>query len=287
MKVQIQGPRSPPLRVSKDSHKIKKPPPHPPPKLQIQGPRLPPLRVSKDFHKIKKPPPHPPPKLQIQGPRPPPLRVSKDSHKIKKPPPHPPPKLQIQGPRPPPLRVSKDPQQQQQQQPPHQPVIIYSVSPKVIHASSASDFMSIFQRLTGSSTSSSSASYSSAEDLCLAARLASIKKTSPSERDRERANSTNTTTAMLEEEEVEVVEILGQAATHPGILSPTPATLAPIPDGFFSPLIQPQGYSLIHELSPLWHNMVMASSSGLFSAPLVSPSPSPSSMDLFNHFMDL
>ncbi|KAL4644044.1 hypothetical protein ACB092_02G134700 [Castanea dentata] len=217
--------------------------------------------------------------VQIQGPRPPPLRVSKDSHKIKKPPPHPPPKL--------PLKPFQNPYQQQPQpQQPHQPVIIYSVSPKVIHASSASDFMSIVQRLTGSSTSSSSASasYSGSGDLSPAARLASIEKTSPSERDRERANSTNTTTAMLEEEEVEVVEILGQAATHPGILSPAPATLAPIPDGFFSPLIEPQGYSLMHELSPLWHNAFMASPSGLFSAPLVSPSPS--SMDLFNHFMD-
>ena len=216
--------------------------------------------------------------VQIQGPRPPPLRVSKDSHKIKKPPPHPPPKL--------PLKPFQNPQQQQQQQQqqPHQPVIIYSVSPKVIHASSASDFMSIVQRLTGSSTSSSSASYSGAGNLSPAARLASIEKTSPSERDRERANSTNTTTAMLEEEEVEVVEIMGQAATHPGILSPAPATLAPIPDGFFSPLIEPQCYSLMHEFSPLWHNTFMASPSGLFSAPLVSPSPS--SMDLFNHFMD-
>ena len=214
--------------------------------------------------------------VQIQGPRPPPLRVSKESHKIKKPPPHPPPKL--------PLKPFQNPQQQQQQQQPHQPVIIYSVSPKVIHASSASDFMSIVQRLTGSSTSSSSASYSGAGNLSPAARLASIEKTSPSERDRERANSTNTTTAMLEEEEVEVVEIWGQPATHPGILSPAPATLAPIPDGFFSPLIEPQCYSLMHEFSPLWHNTFMASPSGLFSAPLVSPSPS--SMDLFNHFMD-
>ncbi|GMY12410.1 protein MKS1 [Fagus crenata] len=206
--------------------------------------------------------------VQLQGPRPPPLKVSKDSHKIKKPPPHPPPK--------PPLKPFQTQQQQQQYQQPNQPVIIYSVSPKVIHAT-VSDFMSIVQRLTGSSSSASS---SGAGDLSPAARLASIEKTSPSERDRDR---TNNTSAMLEEEEVEVVEILGQA-THPGILSPAPATLPPIPDGFFSPVIEPQSYSLMHELSPLWHNAFMTSPSGLFSAPLVSPSPS--SMDLFNHFLN-
>ena len=102
-----------------------------------------------------------------------------------------------------------------------------------------------------------------------AARLASIVKASPSKRDRDRADSTNTTTAMWE-----VVEILSQASTHPRILSPSPSTLLPIPDGFFSPVIEPQSYLLKHELSPLWHNVFMASTSGLFSAPLISPSPS-------------
>nr|POE67719.1 hypothetical protein CFP56_13865 [Quercus suber] len=112
-----------------------------------------------------------------------------------------------------------------------------------------------------------------------AARLASIVKASPSKRDTDRADSTNTTTAMLEEE---VVEILSNASTHPGVLSPSPSTLLPIPDGVFLPVIEPQSYLVKHELSPLWHNAFMASTSGLFSAPLISPSPS--CMDLFNLF---
>ena len=111
-----------------------------------------------------------------------------------------------------------------------------------------------------------------------AARLASIVKASPSKGDTDRADSTNTTTAMLEE----VVEILSQASTHPGILSPSPSTLLPIPDGFFSLVKEPQSFLLKHELSPLWHNPFMACTSGLFSAPLISPSPS--CMDLFNLF---
>ncbi|KAH0452546.1 hypothetical protein IEQ34_019845 [Dendrobium chrysotoxum] len=60
--------------------------------------------------------------LQLQGPRPSPLRVSKDSHKIMKP--------------------SPLPQQQRE------PVIIYTISPKVIHVEPA-NFMGLVQRLTG------------------------------------------------------------------------------------------------------------------------------------------
>ncbi|KAB1222951.1 hypothetical protein CJ030_MR2G019470 [Morella rubra] len=72
--------------------------------------------------------PHTPKKeLQFQGPRPPPLKVTKDSHKIRKPPPYPPPKQ--------PLRPSRTQHEQ------NQPVIIYSVSPKVIRAYVA-DFLS-------------------------------------------------------------------------------------------------------------------------------------------------
>ncbi|KAK1570226.1 hypothetical protein QYE76_019054 [Lolium multiflorum] len=64
--------------------------------------------------------------LQLQGPRPTPLRVHKDSHRIRKP------TAQVR-----------------------QPVIIYTVSPKVVHAHPA-EFMSVVQRLTGASSSSSS-----------------------------------------------------------------------------------------------------------------------------------
>jgi len=66
---------------------------------------------------------------QLQGPRPTPLRINKNSHKIKKPP--------------------LAPQAQ-----PRLPVIIYMVSPKIIHTT-PSEFMSLVQHLTGSSSSSS------------------------------------------------------------------------------------------------------------------------------------
>uniref|UniRef100_A0A8R7V9D9 VQ domain-containing protein n=1 Tax=Triticum urartu TaxID=4572 RepID=A0A8R7V9D9_TRIUA len=75
---------------------------------------------------------------ELQGPRPAPLRVHKDSHRIKKPP-----ASQVR-----------------------QPVIIYTVSPKVVHANPG-EFMSVVQRLTGASSSSSPA-----------ARLAAIEQAS-------------------------------------------------------------------------------------------------------------
>uniref|UniRef100_A0A0E0EGR2 VQ domain-containing protein n=1 Tax=Oryza meridionalis TaxID=40149 RepID=A0A0E0EGR2_9ORYZ len=58
---------------------------------------------------------------ELQGPRPAPLKVRKESHKIRK----------------------QEPVQQLRQ-----PVIIYTMSPKVVHANAA-DFMSVVQRLTG------------------------------------------------------------------------------------------------------------------------------------------
>ena len=68
--------------------------------------------------------------LQLQGPHhPSPLIINKNSHKIKKPPLGPQTKI-------------------------HQPVIIYTESPKIIHTT-PSEFMSLVQRLTGSSSSSS------------------------------------------------------------------------------------------------------------------------------------
>ncbi|CAL5009225.1 unnamed protein product [Urochloa decumbens] len=66
---------------------------------------------------------------ELQGPRPAPLRVRKDSHKIRKPP--------VQQVR--------------------EPVIIYTVSPKVVHAQ-PSEFMSVVQRLTGTAAAAASSS---------------------------------------------------------------------------------------------------------------------------------
>lgn len=197
-------------------------------------------------------------KVQLQGPRPPPLRVSKESHKIKKPP-LPPPAAAHQPPRPEPEEAGQE----------RQPVIIYSVSPRVIHVP-VSDFMNVVQRLTGLSSGDEQTSGSG--DVSPAARLASIEKTSPSEKERLRSGDD----AMYELEGVEV----GQ---FPGILSPAPGTLAPIAAEYFSPARDPQTASFLHDLSPYWSgNSFMGSPSGLFSASIVSPLPSPDLFSLFD-----
>ncbi|KAG0496405.1 hypothetical protein HPP92_001096 [Vanilla planifolia] len=86
--------------------------------LHVDGP----LRASDGKTILKK-------KSQLNGPRPSPLKLNKASHKIGK---HP----------------SAVPQRDQSRP----PVIIYAVSPKVIHTNPA-EFMSLVQRLTGCSSS--------------------------------------------------------------------------------------------------------------------------------------
>lgn len=183
--------------------------------------------------------------LQIQGSRPPPLSVSKDSHKIKKPPKPPAPPHQ----RPP------------EPADPPAPIVIYAVSPKIVHATVA-NFMTIVQRLTGLSSSD----FSGSGDISPAARLAATEKASP----RERAPC-NT------EGVVDIVEAGGiELGVVPGILSPAPETLPPIPAGIFSPVYEPS-IQLFHGSS------FVGSPSGLLSGPIVSPTLSP---DFFGYFWD-
>ncbi|PIN20599.1 hypothetical protein CDL12_06700 [Handroanthus impetiginosus] len=215
----------------------------------------------------------PSPRKELQGPRPAALKVNKDSHKIRKPPVAPP-----AGPphHPPPPDASLHAAEE------WQPVIIYSVSPKVIHTT-VSDFMNLVQRLTGNTTeggaSSSAGGGAGAGDLSPAARLASIERTSPRpSKEREiTANSTadnsNTSDFMCDFLEGSGVEL----GSVPGILSPAPASLPPVSPGFFSPAGDPLMMA---------YNMFIPSPSTLFSAPMVSPSPSASSYDLFNPFFD-
>ncbi|KAK1309864.1 Protein MKS1 [Acorus calamus] len=178
--------------------------------------------------------PSPRRELQLQGPRPTPLKVRKDSYQIKKPPIHPPHQPNLQ---------SHQPQPHQRRE----PIIIYAVSPKVIHASAA-DFMSLVQRLTGPSPRASASSAATDGAPSPAARLASVEHcarraaTAPSEFDAAR------------------IEFGGAA---PGILSPLPTCLPPIsPSLFLSPVAAPtsaggaDGGSLgfLHELSPMFNN---------------------------------
>ncbi|KAK4781009.1 hypothetical protein SAY87_017115 [Trapa incisa] len=208
-----------------------------------------------------RPPQHPPrlsPRKELVGPRPSPLQVSRESRKIKKPPPPPP-------------RPSQDHLHHLVALPPPenmQPVIIYSVSPKVIHVEE-SNFMSTVQRLTGLSPGPAA---TASGDVSPAARLASIERTSPTEGDR-----SGVSVSISDEDIMSILEEL-ELGQIPGILSPAPATLPPLPAAFFSPAVEPQqSTSFLQDLSPFWHSP----SSALFSAPIIF-SPHPSSVDLFN-----
>ncbi|OIW00468.1 hypothetical protein TanjilG_05818 [Lupinus angustifolius] len=191
--------------------------------------------------------------VQLQGPRPPPLRVNKESHRIRKPP------------LPPPTSHHQPP-------PDHRkPVIIYSVSPQAINVT-VNDFMNTVQRLTGPSSGNDPTLRSG--DVSPAARFASIEKTSPSEKERAHGGGDDDMTWLLEGVE------MGQ---FPGILSPPAANIPPISSGYFPAVTElQQTTSYWYDLSPFWSSSsFVMSPSGLLSAAVVSPLPSP---DLFNLF---
>ncbi|XP_019152647.1 PREDICTED: protein MKS1-like [Ipomoea nil] len=177
------------------------------------------------------------PRRELQGPRPTPLKVRKDSHKIRKPPAAP------QHPKPPP--------------PP--PVIIYTVSPKTIHAH-PSEFMALVQRLTGPDSSSVAA---------------------PSAPFHHNFNGSDA----------------DRPGFFPADLTPNPASLPPISsnNNFFSP---PSDQNLLGffpaDLSPLVHSnknnletsLMIASPSPFFISPRII-SPGTSSLDLLSNLFDL
>lgn len=249
-----------------------------------------------------------PRRQQLQGPRPAPLKVRKDSHKIRKPPVPP--------------QYHSQPQAQ-----PRPPVIIYTVSPKVIHAN-PSEFMTLVQRLTGpdrsGSTCSSSSSmavgtttatttFSSASDnmagaISPAARFASLEKInnrSPEVMKKSKRNPYEQQQQQQQYDDVSVVDGIEinteveRTGFFPGILSPNPASLAPIPPNFFSPpSADPNPLGFFYDLSPVLHSnrnyietasFIMPSPS-TFISPRIGGSGSPSmspSLDLFNNFFDL
>ncbi|KAK4256781.1 hypothetical protein QN277_006462 [Acacia crassicarpa] len=196
------------------------------------------------------PPPQSRRELPLQGPRPSPLSVSKESHKIRKPPLPPHAHHPAAGP-------------SRQQQP--QPVIIYSVSPKVIHVP-VDDFMKVVQRLTGPSSPASRSG-----DVSPAARLASIEKTSPSEKERFQNG----------DEMMDLLEGVEVSQFH-GILSPAPGALPGISSEIFSPATDPETLSWLHDLSPFWSSSFAGSPSGLFSTSIASPLPSPDVFSIFD-----
>ncbi|CAI9754407.1 unnamed protein product [Fraxinus pennsylvanica] len=215
------------------------------------------------------------PKRELQGPRPTPLKVRKDSHKIRKPP--------------------LLPQPSQPQAPPRPPVIIYTVSPKIIHAN-PNEFKSLVQRLTGrdstssssmiTSSSSSSAFQLHSDAISPAARFASIEKTkSPEGRKLQRDFDMD----MFEGMEISA-EFERPSGHFPGILSPNPASLPPIPPNFFSPPSDPNPLGFFHDFSPVLHSNKNYLDCSLLPSPstfVSSHIPSPNTLDLFNVLFEL
>ncbi|KAJ0249150.1 Protein MKS1 [Hirschfeldia incana] len=189
--------------------------------------------------------------LPICGPRPSPLSVSKDSHKIKKPPRHP----------------AQPPQHRGDQAPPYaarEPVVIYAVSPKVVHTT-ASDFMNVVQRLTGISSEVFLESRNDG-DVSPAARLAATENASP----RGGKEPVGISTAMEEAAEF--------SGYPPGILSPSPAMLPTASAGIFSPVFHLGGL-----FSPAIAPGLLFSPGGLMSPGYASPTFA----DFFSHIWDL
>ncbi|CAL9762979.1 unnamed protein product [Musa acuminata subsp. burmannicoides] len=228
--------------------------------------------------------PRPSPRRELQGPRPAPLRVSRESRKIKKPPVAPPPHHQY----------PPEPQPQHDRD----PVVIYTVSPKIIHAN-PSEFMSLVQRLTGpgSDPSAEPSLPSPGGALSPAARIATFEKAaSPHASDLYRAR-----TGAVDGFEIEGEATVDRPASFPGVLSPVPASLLPISPTLFSPSFDPSVLGFLLELSPVLANksnvdgnnrsfmdggsFLASPSNNLLSTPTV---PSPGAFwELLNQFPDL
>ncbi|CAA6667632.1 unnamed protein product [Spirodela intermedia] len=206
--------------------------------------------------------PSPRREVHLQGPRPSPLKVRKDSYKIKKPPVAPPGGGPSQSQHPPPHAAALAAQR------PREPVIIYTVSPKVIHIEPR-EFMSLVQRLTGASPTALSGpaadsgmgnamSYPSpvaTGAISPAARLATI------ERAGQMSAGPNRSMIFHGDDFVEQqlgiggggAATLDRAGSFPGILSPLPSALPPFSPNIFSPaVVDPSTMSFLNEMSPVF-----------------------------------
>lgn len=181
--------------------------------------------------------PSPRKEIQIQGPRPAALKIRKESHKVKKPP--------------------AVPQHRS-------PVIIYAVSPKVIHTN-PNEFLSLVQRLTGSNST-----------------VQDISNNQPE------PESTN-----------DIIEVIDSdrnvESVRTGILSPIPSSMPAISPNFFEPPVVDTSTSIgfLQGMSPVGFgggnrnfadNTFLVSPGNLFSTNLF---PSPTAYwDLFNQYQN-
>ncbi|KAK8934937.1 Protein MKS1 [Platanthera zijinensis] len=237
-------------------------------------------------------PPPPPPvnllprrELQLQGPRPSSLRVSRDSHKIKKTPAPPPP---------PPQSSAKPPESDQAAR---DPVIIYSISPKIIHVETA-NFMDLVQRLTGPDTPPAAKSDAG---LHSPAKLTAIHRMIVNPGADRPVDFTAAGVDVLDDLGIDGGPQLDRSISIPGILSPVPASLPPVSPAFFSPSFLDSSFlNFLHDLSPAAFQVGRTSPGGAasgggcvflnspvnFLSPSIVPSPGAAAWDLFNFFQD-
>ncbi|GAB2232098.1 hypothetical protein Drorol1_Dr00011120 [Drosera rotundifolia] len=224
-------------------------------------------------------------KVELQGPRPTPLRVSKDSHKITK--------------HKPPLHPKHHHQHHRQETVDavvdnRQPVIIYAVSPKVIHAD-PSNFMSIVQRLTGNTTTTTTATttnYNDEDDtgdfsvaasrgeeipISPAARFAAIERAtiSPSSqrgRNHQTSHNDNGLMGLVGFDEQLQLQLPVPVSAATGILSPAPGNLPVISSAMFSPAVDMQAMFGVQDVqSPLMFGHSFLASPTGFLSPTLSP----------------
>ncbi|PIN10871.1 hypothetical protein CDL12_16520 [Handroanthus impetiginosus] len=211
---------------------------------------------------------------QLHGPRPSQLRVSKDSHKIRKPALEPPPAA--------PPQTHHHPHG-----PPRPPVIIYTVSPKIIHVN-PNEFMSLVQRLTGPNTSCASSTVNNSAptsfqenggSISPAARLASIEKT----KSYPRIQTEVFDQSMEIIEGLEIGSEIERTGQFPGVLSPNPNNLPPlIPPNFFSAPSDSNPLNFFPDLSPVLN--CNRNFNQLENGFVIH---SPNTLDLFNTLFDL
>ncbi|KAH0471058.1 hypothetical protein IEQ34_000781 [Dendrobium chrysotoxum] len=172
--------------------------------------------------------------IQLQGPRPAPLKVNKDSHKLKKPSFPPPPTA--------PSAIQRRP-----------PVIIYTVSPKIIHTK-PSEFMSLVQRLTGCSASNASAATATTGNPT-DNNLSAAEQNSPAQ--------SKTTKDQDDTDELRRLFIGGGSTTG----------IQPISPNFFSPsVVDINQFSFFHELNvPALHGNKGMMDGGFISSPVKVP----------------
>ncbi|XP_074565701.1 protein MKS1-like [Curcuma longa] len=192
--------------------------------------------------------PSPRQEIQLKGPRPSALslKVSKDSHTIRKPP----------------AAAAAEPSRD--------PIIIYSVSPKIIHVEPG-EFMTLVQRLTGPGSAALPSPGAGAGALSPAARIASFEKASP------RASA-------FVDLESACGPALSRQGAFQGILSPVPADLSPIPPNLFSPSSFDLSFS--PESSPAFAGNFLSSPSNNFLSTPTVPSPG-TFWELLHQFPDL